>query len=124
MSTLSVPTSIYRPKRVPKVLRRQAALIRLLGFLALAAGFGLLIAWRNFTVQQLTIDIARQRSQLLNLDQEIRHLTGSIESAAPYNEVSDWAERTHGWKLRSSHVDTIFVPQATTNSKDGDVEFR
>lgn len=113
MSTISIPASVYRPKRVPKVLRRQATLIRLLSFLGMVAVFGLLIAWRNFSVQQLTIDTARQRSQLLNLEKEIKHLTGSIESAAPYNEVAAWALLNHGWKPRSTHVDSIFVPVLT-----------
>jgi len=110
MSTLSVPSEIYRPKRAPRVLRRQAPLIKLVLVFALLAFVALLVAWRNFSYQQLTIDVARQRAQILQLDQEVHHLTGSIEAAAPYNEVADWALETHGWKLRSAQVDTIHVP--------------
>jgi len=110
VSTISVPASIYRPKRVPKVLRRQAALIRLLSFLCLVAVVALLVAWRNFTVQQLSIDVARQRSTMLQLDQEIQHLTGSIDAAAPYNEVAQWALEKHGWKSRATHIDSINIP--------------
>jgi len=99
-------------------LRKQAALFRLLGFLGLVAVVAMLVAWRNFTVQQLTIDVARQRTQLLQLDQEISHLTGSIEAAAPYNEVAAWASLTHGWKSRAGHVDTISIASlnSTTNA--------
>ncbi|MBL0061942.1 MAG: hypothetical protein IPP40_10840 [bacterium] len=110
MSTISVPASVYRPKRVPKVLRRQATLIRLLSFLGMVAVVALLVAWRNFTVQQLTIDVARQRSTMLQLDQEIQHLTGSIDTAAPYNEVAQWAFEKHGWKSRTTHIDSINIP--------------
>jgi uncharacterized metal-binding protein len=109
VSTVSIPATVYRPKRVPRVLRKQATLLRMLGFLGFVAVVAMLIAWRNFTVQQLTIDVARQRTQLLQLSQEISHLTGSIEAAAPYNEVADWAVRTHGWKSRAGRVDTIRV---------------
>lgn len=109
MSTLSVPTEIYRPKRLPRVLRRQAALIRLFAFLGIAATFGLMVAWKNFTFQQLNIDIARQRTQLLQLDEELRHLNGLIEEAAPHNEIAEWAQTQHGWKLRADRVDTVYV---------------
>ncbi len=110
MSTVSIPASVYRPKRIPKVLRRQATLIRLLSFLGLVAVVALLVAWRNFTVQQLTIDVARQRSAMLQLDQEIQHLSGSIEAAAPYNEVAQWALEKHGWKSRTTHIDSVTIP--------------
>ena len=110
MSTISVPASVYRPKRGPKVLRRQATLIRLLSFLGMVAVVALLVAWRNFTVQQLTIDVARQRSTMLQLDQEIKHLSGSIDAAAPYNEVAAWALEKHGWKSRTTHIDSINIP--------------
>ncbi|MBK6909781.1 MAG: hypothetical protein IPK53_06870 [bacterium] len=114
-STLTVSTPIYRPKRVPRVLRRQAPLIRLLVVCGMAATLGLMVAWRNFSYQQLTIDVARQRAQLHQIDQEIQHLTGSIEAAAPYNEVADWANREHGWKLRSAQVDSIRVPSQSAS---------
>ncbi|MCB9368502.1 MAG: hypothetical protein H6507_05295 [Calditrichaeota bacterium] len=116
MSTVSIPASVYRPKRVPRVLRKQATLLRMLGFLAFVAVVAMLIAWRNFTAQQLTIDVARQRTQLLQLNQEISHLTGSIEAAAPYNEVADWAFRKHGWKSRAGRVDTVRVAKSGTRN--------
>lgn len=114
MSTITVPSSIYRPKRVPRLLRKQATLIRMLSFLGIVAIFALLVAWRNFTIQQLTIDVARQRTEMMRLDQEIQHVTASIETAAPYNEVADWALTNHGWKSRATRVDTIHV---TSNAK-------
>lgn len=82
----------------------------MLSFLGLVAVVALLVAWRNFTVQQLSIDVARQRSTMLQLDQEIQHLTGSIDAAAPYNEVAKWALEKHDWKSRATHIDSINVP--------------
>ncbi|MCB9366675.1 MAG: hypothetical protein H6506_00235 [Calditrichaeota bacterium] len=109
MSTLTAPAALYRPKRLPRVLRRQAALIRLLSVLGVLAVIGLFVAWRNFTYQQLTIDTARQRSQIMQLEEENRHLNGLIEAAAPYPDVANWAQKTRGWKARKERVDTVFV---------------
>ncbi len=110
MSTVSIPIPQYhRPKRAPKVLRKWATIIRMLSFLAVVTVVALLVAWRNFTIQQLTIDVARQRSQIVTLDQELQHLTGSIDRAAPYDVVSGWALEKHGWKLRAGHSDTVWV---------------
>lgn len=116
MSTLTLPATVYRPKRLPRVMRRQATLIRLVAVLGVLAVFGLLVAWRNFTIQQLTIDIARQRTQLMQLDQELQHLNGSIEAAAPYNVVAAWALEKHGWKDRQNRLDTLYVTVPTGSS--------
>lgn len=81
----------------------------MLSILAVITVVALLVAWRNFTIQQLTIDVARQRTQILGLDQELQHLSGSIDRAAPYDVVSAWALEKHGWKLHAGHTDTIRV---------------
>ncbi|MBK6767075.1 MAG: hypothetical protein IPG71_12475 [bacterium] len=124
MSAITVPTPVFRPKRLPRVLRRQANVIRLVVGLVLFAVVALLIAWRNFQVQQRTIDVARQRSHLLQLDQELQHLNGLIDAAAPYPMVSAWALEKRGWKDRQTRIDSILVvvptpAQALGNSHDG-----
>ncbi len=86
-----------------------------MSFAGILALLGLLAAWRNFTNQQLIIDIARQRTKLMLLSEEIRHFNGLIETAAPYNEVADWAFRTNGWKSRQDQVDTVFVTMTPRN---------
>jgi len=119
MSTITVPTPVYRPNRLPRVLRRQANVIRLVVGLVLFAVVALLVAWRNFQVQQLTIDVARQRSQLLQLDQELQHLNGLIDAAAPYPMVSEWALENRGWKDRQTRIDTLFVSVPQTAPTPG-----
>jgi hypothetical protein len=97
-SALSIPGSFYRPKKLPRVIRRQYAVIRLTAAVVIIGLAGTALAWRNILHERLSIDIARQRAEIEVLHQEIEHLVGCTETAASYPTISAWAQERYGWK--------------------------
>ena len=116
-SSLSIPSSLYRPKKLPRVIRRQTAVIRLTSIVLLIGLAGFAVAWRNILHERLALDIARQRSAISVLRQEIAQLNGTVESAAAYPRVSAWAEKKYGWKPIKGRVHDLNIPLSTLTSR-------
>jgi len=111
--SLTIPGSLYRPKKLPRVIRRQYAVIRLTVILVIIGVAALAIAWRNILHERLAIDVARQRAETEILQQEITHLEGMVESAASYPVIASWAEQQHGWKPIRGRVNQISLSGVT-----------
>ncbi|MCC6476594.1 hypothetical protein IT157_06000 [bacterium] len=110
MPSAEITSPMYRRKPLTRILRRSPVVVRLILWLGVLLIIAVMVAWRNLTYEKLQIDVARQRSFLIQSDQEIRHLDALIESAAPYREVADWADEHRGWKPIAGRVDTLFLP--------------
>jgi len=108
-STLTIPASIYRPKHLPRVIRRQWRVIRLIALLSLLGLVAVSVAWRNVLNERLQLDVARQRAELERLTQETAHLSGLVESAASYPRISEWAAAQRGWKPIEGRVQVIEI---------------
>jgi len=103
----------YRPRHLPRVLRRQAPVFKLCIALLL---FGLVIAavaWRNLTYNRLVWDTGRNRAKIGLLNTEILHLNGQIELESSYTRVTKWAESTHHWKAIPSRTQSFTIPEAS-----------
>lgn len=116
-SSLSIPGSLYRPKKLPRVIRRQTTVIRLTGVVLLIGLAGFAVAWKNILHERLTLDIARQRAEITLLQQEIAQLEGTLEAAASYPRVSAWAEKRHGWKPIKGRVQDIDIPSSILSER-------
>lgn len=110
---------MYRRKPLTRVLRRSPIVIRLVVTLGVLLSLAVLVAWRNLSFEKLEIDVARQRSFLIQADQELKHLDALIESAAPYREVANWADEHRGWKPITGRVDTIYLPLSEFSGSQG-----
>ena len=110
MPSAELSSPMYRRKPLNRVLRRSPVLLRLIAWLGVLLVIAVLVAWRNLSFEKLQIDVARQRSFLIQSDQELKHLDALIESAVPYREVADWADEHRGWKQIAGRADTVFLP--------------
>lgn len=103
----------YRPRHLPRVLRRQAPVLKLCVALLL---FGLVIAavaWRNLTYNRLVWDTGRNRAKIDALNTEILHLNGQIELESSYTRVTKWAENSRHWKAIPNRVQSFTIPKAS-----------
>ncbi|MBU0690348.1 hypothetical protein KKC97_05660 [bacterium] len=116
-SSLTMPGSLYRPKKLPRVIRRQTTVIRLTGVVLLIGLAGFAVAWKNILHERLALDIARQRSAITLLNQEIAQLEGTLESAAAYPRISAWAEKRYHWKPIKGRVHEINIPQSLLSER-------
>jgi hypothetical protein len=109
--TAPVPSSIYRPKKLPRVIRRQLPVLRLLAAIVLAGTLALAITWRNLADERLTLDVGLQRSQMETLQKEIQQLEGQIKFEASYGRIVKWAREKNGWRATTDHVASVTVPE-------------
>jgi hypothetical protein len=96
--TLSLPQSLYRPKKIPRIIRRQISVIRLTAIIVAFGLVALSVAYRNIVHEQVNLDVAQNRATITSLYEEIYHLHGLTESEASYPKIAAWAEKNHGWK--------------------------
>ena len=102
--------SLYRPKKLPRVIRRQYTVIRLAFFVAFLGVAGFALAWRNILHERIVLDIARQRAAIDLLNQECAQLQGTVEAASAYPRIAAWAETQYGWKPIQGRVHEIEIP--------------
>jgi len=116
-SSLSIPAAFYRPNKFPRVIRRQTTVIRLSGIVLLIGLAGIAIAWRNILYERLALDIARQRSKIELLDQQIAQLNGTVDAAASYPRISAWAAKQYGWRPIKGRVHEVEIPVSALSSR-------
>ncbi|MBU0509215.1 hypothetical protein KKH27_10305 [bacterium] len=108
-------SQFYRPRRLPRVLRRQAPVLRLCAVILL---FGLLaaaVAWRNLVHDRLVWEVGRNRATIANLNTEILHLSSQIEVESSYARVTRWAEDTRKWKMIAGQSERFVIPATALN---------
>jgi hypothetical protein len=110
MTHSTPPTSLYRPKKLPRVIRRQYTVIRLACVVIVLGLIAFAVAWRNILHERIALDIARQRSAIDMLNQEIAQLQGTVEAASAYPRIAAWAENQYGWKPIQGRVHDIEIP--------------
>jgi hypothetical protein len=110
MTNSTPPASLYRPKKLPRVIRRQYTVIRLACAVVVFGLAGLAVAWRNILHERIALDIARQRAAIEVLNQEIAQLQGTVEAASAYPRIAAWAEEQYGWKPIQGRVFDIEIP--------------
>jgi hypothetical protein len=107
----SMPQTFYRPKKLPRVIRRQFPAVVICGFVALLGLVAVGTTVRNLTHERLTLDISLQWAQLDSLHKQVQHLEGQIESETAYPRIAQWAKDKHGWRPLPNRVQTFIVPE-------------
>lgn len=116
-SPLSTP--VYRPKKLPRVLRRQLPVLRLCAGIVLLGIIVVGVTWRNVTNERLSLDVGVQRTQIEGLNKEIQHLAGLIDTEASFPKISQWAREKHSWRPLPNSVRQLTVADAalTTSAR-------
>ncbi|HEY3294582.1 MAG TPA: hypothetical protein VGL38_04040 [bacterium] len=108
----SLPSSLYRPRKLPRVLRRQLPVVWIVATLVCVGLLAVAVTWRNLTYEKLSLDVGRQQIAIQQLNKELVQLSGQVETEASYTKVSRWMRDRHGWWTRTNHVGTIVIPEA------------
>lgn len=107
--TAPVPSSIYRPKKLPRVIRRQLPVLRLIAFIVLAGFIAVAVTWRNLVNERLRLDVGYQQSKIETLKKELQQLDGQIKVEASYSKLAKWAFEKHGWRANKEHVSSLIL---------------
>jgi hypothetical protein len=111
--TAPVPSSVYRPKKLPRVIRRQLPVVRLVAVIVLAGALALAITWRNLANERLTLDVGVQRSRIEVLQKEIQQLAGQIKFESSYGRIAKWALENKGWRAATERAGTVTIPESS-----------
>ena len=103
----------YRPRHLPRVLRRQAPVLRLCIALLLFGLVAAAVAWRNLSHNRLVWEVGRNRTKIDMLNTEILHMSGQIEVESSYTRVAAWAEGSRRWKAIPSRTQSFTIPEAS-----------
>jgi hypothetical protein len=112
VTTHNLQESVYRPPKLPRVIRRQLPVVWLLGGIVLIGILGALVTWRNLSHERLVLDIGTQRDQIETLNKEIQHLQGQIETETSYPRIVKWARDHRGWRTLPNHSSTVVIPES------------
>jgi hypothetical protein len=110
LQTMESP--VYRPQKLPRVIRRQLPVVRLLAGIVLVGLIAGLTTWRNLAHERLTLDIGTQRDQIATLDKEIQHLQGQIETETSFPRVAKWARDHRGWRALPNHSSVFSISES------------
>ena len=110
--TAPVPSSLYRPKKLPRVIRRQLPVVRLVALIVLAGALAVAVTWRNLTNERLTLDVGLQRSRIETLQKETQQIEGQIKFEASYGRFAKWAFEKNGWRAATDRVATVSIPES------------
>jgi hypothetical protein len=102
-------SSIYRPKKLPRVIRRQWPVLKTTALFLLIGIFAAAVTWRKVSFERSELQVALQRTNMESLDKAILHLKGQVEIESSYPAVADWARQAHGWRPIQDRVYTITV---------------
>ena len=106
-----IPSSIYRPKKLPRVIRRQLPVLRLVTFIMLAGTLAVAITWRNLANERLILDVGLQRAQIESLNKEIQQLEGQIKFETSYGRIAKWALEKKGWRANQDRVRPLILSE-------------
>jgi hypothetical protein len=112
VTTHNLDTPVYRPQKLPRVIRRQLPVVRLLGGIVLLGILAGLVSWRNLAHERLTLDVGTQRDQIETLNKELEHLQGQIETETSYPRIVKWARDHRGWRALPNHTTVVTIPQS------------
>jgi len=107
----SVGSPVYRPKKLPRVLRRQLPVLRLCAGIVILGLAVISVTWRNLTHERLSLDVGVQRTHIEVLNKEIQHFEGLIETEASFPKISQWAKEQHGWRPLPNSVRDLRIPE-------------
>ena len=107
-----VSTPLYRPKKLPRVIRRQLPVFGICGVIVLVGAVALAVTWRNLTHERLVIEVGLQQSRMESLKKEVEHLKGQVEIETSYTRISKWARQEHGWTRTAVERERIVVPDS------------
>jgi sensor domain CHASE-containing protein len=107
----SISSPVYRPKKLPRVLRRQLPVMRLCAGIVVLGVIVVGVTWRNVQHERLSLDVGIQRTQIETLNKEIQHLGGLIETEASFPKVSQWAREKYGWRPLSNSTQELLVSE-------------
>lgn len=105
----------YRPKKLPRVLRRQAPVLLLCGVVIVIGLIAIAVTWRNLSFERLTWDIGHNRASIESLNKEIQHLSSQIEVETSYARISRWAQKNRGWKAIPDQNRTFAIHESSLN---------
>jgi cell division protein FtsB len=107
-----LPSTLYRPKKMPRVLKRQLPVVWLISVLALGGVLAISITWKNLLHERLLLDVGQQQLQIETLRKEIQHIEGQIDNESSFARVSKWAREKRGWKTMPDHTGTIRLSES------------
>jgi hypothetical protein len=108
-----VPNSVYRPKKLPRVIRRQLPGMRVVALIVLAGLVGGAVTLKNLINERLRLDVGFQQSQIESLDKEIQQLEGQIKVEASYGKLAKWAYEKHGWRANEERVAPLAIAESS-----------
>jgi hypothetical protein len=109
-TTMNAP--VYRPKKLPRVLRRQLPVLRLCAGIVMLGVIVVGVTWRNVAHERLSLDVGVQRTQIDGLNKEIQHLQGQIDTEGSFPKISQWAREQHGWKPLPNATRDLKIPES------------
>lgn len=106
-SSHAFPASLYRPPRLPRVIRRQLPMLRIAAAISVLGLLALAVTWRTITHERLCLDVGANQTQIEKLTKEVQHLSGQIESATAYPRIAKWAKENRGWRALPGRTNSI-----------------
>lgn len=100
MAYLSPPVEApyFRPKRIPRVLRKHRVVLRWCLGIAIVGGLLALVSWRKMTHDRLVLDVGMRYATLDSLSKRVQQLNALIEAETSFPRISRWAREEHGWR--------------------------
>jgi hypothetical protein len=108
-----LPSSLYRPRKLPRSIRRQLPAVRIYVGIFVVGLLAVGVTWRKLANDRLTLDVGQQRSQIETLEKEIQQLTGQVEAESSYPRIARWARDQRGWWALPGHSDVVTLDAPT-----------
>jgi cell division protein FtsB len=109
--TQAINTSVYRPKKLPRVIKRQWPVLRLTVVISVVGLVAAAVTWRQVSFERSELEVALQRTTIESLSKELVHLKGQVEIESSYPKIAEWARQKHGWKPIQDRVRPVSIPQ-------------
>jgi cell division protein FtsB len=107
-----LPSSLYRPKKLPRVIRRQLPVVLLCAGITLVGLLAWAVTWKNLTNERLNLDVGQQQLQIETLRKEIQHLEGQVDTETSYPRIAKWARDKRGWRPLPDHSGVVRLSQS------------
>ncbi len=113
----SFPSSVYRPRRLPRVLRRQLPVLWILGVIATVGLLAVAITGRNLNHEKLYFDTGHKRIEIQRLNKEIEQLNAQVQTEARYARISKWVHEQHSQWSRTDRVNSVVIAESDLTPK-------
>lgn len=111
-SSPAISANLYRPPRLPRVIRRQLPMLRIAAVIGGVGILALTVTWRSITHERLSLDVGTNQSRIELLTKEVQTLSGQVESATSYPRIAKWAKDQRGWRALPGRVETIILRES------------